>query len=144
MSAKVAMTTRGPVDGVYDWDVSDPVLGLRDIALGRWVCCPTTFYLIRNRNRSGVMGTVDQHGEVVWKRKSTSGQVVTGIDEYGQAFALEIVWDGAQPSPVSPTPIGYEDVEERKPVFKSCSKGLLLGDYQISSDDGWNEWRDDE
>lgn len=127
---------------VMDWDWADPVLGVEDVARGRSVACPTTFYLLRNRDRSGVMGVIDQNGHEMWKRKSTSGQIISGVDEYGQAFELEICWDGAQSCPESKEPIGFADIEELKPVFREHSKGLLLGAYGIKADN-WDVWRDE-
>lgn len=109
----------------------DPVLGLEDVALGRWVPAPTTVYLIRNNDRSGVMGVLYPEGEFLLKARSTTGSTIQGRDDDKIPYEGQIVWDGAAPSPVSEIPLGFRDLgeTEEEPVFKEHSKGLLLGDY---------------
>ncbi len=125
---------------LWDWSLEEPLLGLLDIALGRYVPVPTTIYLCRNQDRSGVMGLLLPDGESYTKRKSTCGRVLRGVDEQGERFESTVVWDGAQPEPPSKTPIGWRDKEETRPIFRGKSKGLLLGRYGKKGD-GWDEWR---
>ncbi len=121
-------------EDVQDWDVSDPVLGLEDVALGRSVTSPTTIYLRRNRDRSGVMGILNPDGAYITKAASTTGMRITGLDEQGVRFEATISWDGAQRAPWSKTPVGYRDEKQTQPIYREHSKGLLLGDYPNSGE----------
>lgn len=107
----------------------DPVWGLEDVARGRDTLSPRTIYAVRNADRSGVMGILQPSGEYVNRTPTTTGQRFVTKDDDGVTWDVEIAWDGAQPSPVSATPIGFWDGEETKPIFQGHSKGLLLGDY---------------
>lgn len=129
------MTLTKPIDESY-WE-PDPVMGLVDVARGRTVLAPTTIYLLRNKDRSGVMGLLQPSGEFVPKRKSTTGQVFLITDGDGEVFEGLVQWDGAQPSPRSATPLGWWDEEETSPIYEESSKGVLLGNY---SENGelWN------
>lgn len=120
------------------WEVDAPVKGLEDIARGWWPPAhPETFYLLRNRDRSGVMGIITPNGDVVNRSASTTGQHCEVRDDEGNIYDGEVMWDGAQPSPVSGVPLGWHDVEEIKPIFQESSKGILLGDYS-NNGELWN------
>lgn len=108
----------------------DPVMGLRDVAQGRGVLCPTTIYLQRNQDRSGVVGLLHPSGEFISKLKSTSGRTFELIDPDFDHYDGLVVWDGAQKCPQALKPIGYLDEEETLPLYQEHSKGLVLGDYQ--------------
>ncbi len=110
----------------------DPVIGLIDVALGRYVSSPTTFYAERDNDRSGVLGILYPDSRTIMKSRSTTGTTVRGRDDDFQPFEATVVWDGARPSPISVEPIGWVDEEETQPLFKEHSKGLLLGDYPNS------------
>lgn len=108
----------------------DHVLGLEDVALGRTVCYPMTIYLLRNNDRSGVMGILKEDNEFISKRKSTTGTIIEGRDDDYQPFEAVVVWDGACPSPLSAIPLGVQGSGDTvKHIFRESSKGILLGEY---------------
>lgn len=113
------------------WETAEPVWGLIDVALGRWPMVPTTIYLLRNRDRSGVIGVLYPNGHFLVKRSPTTGCAVT-VEEEQTIWMGEVVWDGAQPCPISEEPIGWWDEEETLPIFTGHSKGILLGPYSRS------------
>lgn len=110
-------------------ELPDEVMGLADVARGMGTAYPQTIYLVRGDDRSGAVGVLYPDGTFLTKWASTTGHRFEVEDEFLVTYQCEVRWDGAQPCPLSPEPVGFQDEAQFIPVFHEHSKGLLLGDY---------------